>query len=174
MSKNQQFRFTFSPDIVSEINAFALIHKHDDRKEFKENWENWTKNNIGIVSDELTRLKTMGYDGDIHDKMFKSARYYYRKKSTHKNEPKQRRKYIKLDKELIGSIDEYIKEQMYSNDEVKPSEGYKNFYNIYCERLITTEVDRLVNDEDITITREEAEEKIKKTYKNRHFIITNK
>ena len=42
------------------------------------------------------------------DKMFKSARYYFRKKGTEKKEPKRRCSYIGTAKELLDAMDTLI------------------------------------------------------------------
>jgi hypothetical protein len=77
-------------EFMKELHNFSKIHQYDHRKDFKEAWNTWIEENNDIVTDEIRRLTEMGYDGDILDKMFKSARYYFRKKSTEKNEPQAR------------------------------------------------------------------------------------
>ena len=72
------------------------------------------------------RLTDLGYEGDIIDKMFKSARYYFRKKSTEKNEPQARRTYIGTQKELLDAMDEHIINNIKKND-YKPSTAFHEF-----------------------------------------------
>lgn len=88
--QNKVFRFKFDDNVVDEMKEFSRIHKFDDRHDFKDAWEKWLVDNRTMVSDELERLDNLGYNGDIEDKMFKSVRYYYRKKSNEKTEPKER------------------------------------------------------------------------------------
>ena len=68
----------------------------------------------------------MGYEGDVLDKMFKSARYYFRKKSTEKKEPKQRRQYISVNRELLDAIDIHIEENIYDTN-YQPKTGFIEF-----------------------------------------------
>lgn len=78
------FRFKFKDEFTGELYKFAKIHQYDHRKDFKEAWKIWLEENTEIVEEEVRRLTNLRYDGDILDKMFKSARYYFRKKSTEK------------------------------------------------------------------------------------------
>ena len=123
---NNIFRFKFTDDFTNELFKFSKIHQYDHRKDFKEAWNLWTENNDDIVSDEIRRLSNLGYEGDILDKMFKSARYYFRKKSTEKKEPTARRDYIGVQQELLDAIDDHIKSRI-NDDNYKPSDGFDEF-----------------------------------------------
>ena len=109
----------------------------------------------------------MGYTGDILDKMFKSARYYFRKKSTEKKAPVTRCQYIGVNKDLLDSMDKHIEINI-RNREYKPSEAFNN----YCatnKDILREEVFRLLKmglKDSIEIGL-----KIKKTYKNRYFLF---
>ena len=78
----QIFRHDFGEKFMEELEQFAIIHKYDDRKDFKDAWNKWTeKDSIRTqIIQEVDRLQNSGYKGDVLDKMFKSARYYFRKK----------------------------------------------------------------------------------------------
>jgi len=164
------YRFKFTKEFMDELYNFSKIHQYDDRHDFKEAWNTWVEENEEIVNDEVNRLNTLGYDGDIIDKMFKSARYYFRKKSDVKIEPAKRRQYIKLSKDLLVLIDNHIINNIY-NDGYKPKIGY----SLFCD-----ENNEILNDEAAKFLeqgindKELIQEKIKKTYKNRYFILTNK
>jgi hypothetical protein len=162
------YRFKFEEDIVNKLNAFALLHKHEDRKDFKENWEHWTKQNASMINEETQRLNALGYKGDVIDKMYKSVRYYFRKKPVAKTEPKARRKYVSINRDLLAAIDEHIKMGLSENNDFKPSNGFSEFYQTYEHRLIQPEIERIQNEFDMN--KEDVENKIKKTYKNRYFI----
>ena len=58
--------------------------------------------------------------------MFKSARYYFRKKGTEKKAPMERRVYIGVQKDLLDAMDNHIKSAINSKD-FKPSEGFDDF-----------------------------------------------
>ncbi len=164
------FRYKFTEEFMSELYNFSKIHQYDERKDFKEAWQEWLEENSELVEDESSRLFRLGYDGDIQDKMFKSARYYFRKKSTEKVVPRTRRNYISVNKELLDLMDIHIEEN-YEDPDYTPKLGYSEF----CEEnedMIKSVTDRLVENgiTDLKL----ISDKIKKTYKNRYFNITNK
>jgi hypothetical protein len=164
------FRYKFADDFVADLYQFSKIHQYDDRKSFKEAWIVWLEENKEIVFTEVRRLTNLNYEGDIFDKMFKSARYYFRKKSTEKKEPKKRRVYTGSNKEFLEAIDKNIKKHM-ATDDYKPALGFINF----CEEnknVLEEEINNL-NNNGFT-DKEEIMNKIKKTYKNRYFRIISK
>jgi hypothetical protein len=125
--------------------------------------------NKELVESEVERLSDLSYDGSIVEKMYKSARYYYRKKGTEKKEPRQRTAYIGVQQELLEAMDNHINTNI--NKEFKPSKGFEDFCKENIE-LLKEEVERLVlcNIKDAG----EIKKKIKKTYKNRYFVIITK
>ena len=162
------YRYKFTDDFTNEMYKFSKVHQYDHRKDFKEAWNVWVEENNGIVTDEIKRLTEMGYDGDILDKMFKSARYYFRKKSTEKSEPQARRTYIGTQKDLLEAMDEHIMINIVKPD-YKPSVAFNEF----CQeniKLLQEEVNRLCKS-GLT-DKNEIKSKVKKTYKNRYFIIS--
>ena len=78
-ANNNVFRFKFSQDINLILQRFASIHHGDDLEEFKEAWERTIETYRTIVDIETMRLNEIGFDGDVENKMFISARYYYSK-----------------------------------------------------------------------------------------------
>ena len=164
------YRYKFTDDFTCELFKFSKIHQYDHRKDFKEAWNIWTEENDNIVSEEVRRLTNLGYDGNILDKMFKSARYYFRKKSTEKKAPAERRNYIGVQKDLLDAMDYHIKSKL-NDDDYKPSDGFDEFCKTNLE-LLKEEVNVLCRN-GIT-NSEEIKKKIKKTYKNRYFLISSK
>jgi hypothetical protein len=161
------YRYKLSADIVSALHYFSKVHKHDDRKDFKAAWLIWIEENKELVRSETDRLSELNYDGDILDKMFVSARYYFRKKTNEKKEPQKRRSYIGVNAELIEAMDKHIN----ANIVYKPSLGFDKFCIEYVD-LLQKEVTVLYKNG--MLDSEEIRTKIKKTYKNRHYIITQK
>jgi len=164
----QIYRFKFTKDFMEELYTFSKIHQYDERNDFKEAWKIWAEDNEEIINNEIKRLNELKYDGDIMDKMFKSARYYFRKKSTEKKEPKQRRPYISVTRELLDSMDVHIEANIH-NKNYQPKIGFI----LFCkdnEKLLKEAVTKIfeqgVNDIEL------IQNKIKKTYKNRYFIQT--
>lgn len=164
------YRYKFTEEFTSELFKFSKIHQYDERKDFKEAWNTWMEENDDIVNQEYRRLTELGYDGDIFDKMFKSARYYFRKKSTEKKAPAKRRVYVGAQKDLLEAMDEHIKVNISSGD-FKPSDGFDEF----CKDNVN-----LLKEEITILCRagltdpNEIKAKIKKTYKNRYFLAINK
>ena len=118
-----------------------------------------------LIRKEFNRLNELNYDGDIMDKMFKSARYYFRKKGTEKKEPLDRREYISLDTMFLQLMDEHI-----SKNIQKPSEGFIQFCDENRE-VLKEQVEKMV---ELQMSLDSIKEKVKKTYKNRYFIFVNK
>ena len=164
------YRYKFSETFTEELFKFSKIHQYDHRKDFKEAWKNWSEDNEQLIAEEIRRLDNLGYNGDILDKMFKSARYYFRKKSIEKKEPAERRDYLSVDKGLLIAMDNHIKNNI-KKETFKPSDSFDDFcknnidllkeqVNILCKNGFTNS--------------QEIKNKIKKTYKNRYFLIISK
>jgi len=169
--QNQVYRFKFTPEIVTMLYDFGKLHQHVERKTYKEKWEDWLKANNEILEREERRLSDMGYTGDVAEKMYKSARYYFRTKSIVKTEPKDRRKYVAANMDIIVLMDEHIKDNINSSN-YRPATGYDDF----C-KTSTNAIAEAINEflqEGLTDVNE-IQNKIKKTYKNRYFqFIKNK
>ena len=164
------YRYKFTQEFMDELNKFSKIHQYDDRHNFKESWKCWIEQNSEIVEGEVTRLSDLGYDGDILDKMFKSARYYFRKKIDLQKEPKERRQYISVQKDFLDAMDLHISKNI-CTQEYKPSDGFADFCNINTA-LLKDEIARLLNNNVTDNTL--IQNKIKKTYKNRYFMMISK
>lgn len=164
------FRFKFTEAFMADLYKFSKIHQYDERKDFKEAWTNWIEENDDIIEEEVKRLLDLGYDGDILDKMFKSARYYFRKKSPVTIEPKQRRPYISVSRELLEAMDTHIKTNIGLPD-YQPKTGFISFYEENNELILQTF--RSLYDQNIKDS-EFIQLKMKKTYKNRYFMIISK
>ena len=164
------FRFKFTEEFMEDLYKFAKIHQYDHRKDFKEAWNIWTEENEDLVQEETDRLHNLGYDGDILDKMFKSARYYFRKKSPVKVEPKQRRQYISVSHELLEAMDAHIRTNIGLKD-YQPKKGFVNFYE--ANNTLILQTFRSFCQQNIKDI-EFIQTKLKKTYKNRYFMFINK
>ena len=187
----QTYRFVFSNEIIDILSTFAKIHEHDDRKTFKEEWETWSSDEQikSLINEEIKRLKNSGYQGDVIDKMFKSARYYYRSKPLikEKNINHQRKPYEHISKEIMEKIDAHIYSQINKNAQIEkhskeekkiskisPGESFEHYLLENKEELLNElrENKKVTNQNNIT--KEECEnlvKKYKKTYKNRFYNI---
>jgi hypothetical protein len=164
------FRYKFSEEFTEKLYQFSKIHQYDHRKDFKEAWNIWLEENDDLVNKEARRLTELDYKGDVIDKMFKSARYYFRKKTNEKKEPKKRRSYVGIQSELLDAMDKHINANK-KDLNYKPSTGFDNFCKQYID-LLKIEVDILFKNG--IKDSEEIKNKIKKTYKNRYFMSTTK
>jgi hypothetical protein len=163
----QIFRYKFTEDFNVELNNFAKIHQYDPRKVFKEAWLVWLEENDTLVSTEVNRLKTLGYEGEVVSKMFKSARYYYRKKVPVSKEPRERRSYVSVDKIFLQKMDDHIRNGLLRHN-YKPSDGFDEFCNENVD-LLKEEVKKLYKSG--MKDPKDIKQKIKKTYKNRYFLF---
>jgi hypothetical protein len=162
------YRYKFSDEIMTCITQFAKIHQLDDRHTYKEAWTLWLSENQDIVERDIQRLQQLDYQGDILDKMFKAGRYYFREKlpKTKKEKnpaEKKQRDYIVMDPELIQGMDIHLRR----SPNLKPALAYEQFCNEHLD-LLRKEISRLLKE---NFPKEKITEKLKKTYKNRYFIL---
>ena len=171
------YRFKFTDVFMYQLYDFSKIHQLDNRKDFKEAWNQWIKDNNSFIQEEISRLRELGFKGDIIDKMFKSARYYFRKRDNIKDgikvEIKQaNRKYQCASKLLLETMDLHIKNLLCTKDSVKkPSIAFLDF----CKEnkdLLKEEIQYLLKLGFSEI--KEIQIKIKKTYKNKYFSFIHK
>ena len=181
----QTSRFLFSEQVTELLTEFSKIHQYDERKDYKEAWANWIQEpDIQPELDaEVERMHQQGFDGDVLDKMFKSVRYYYRKKQSKninddddKDLERSPRTYDTLPINVLEKIDHHIKSQIksniYINNEVitstiKPEICFENF----CQEnkhLIVKLLDNVVPTNDVV---KQVIAKLKKSYKNRYYNI---
>ena len=114
---------------------------------------------------------SLGYEGNILDKMFKSSRYYFRNKVVEKQkESTKRRKYISVTRELLDSMDQHINNNR-CNADYKPQTGFISFCNENVD-VLRKSISKIC--EEGTKDPLIIHEKIKKTYKNRYFVIVKK
>ena len=154
------YRYKFSPEFTNHLLTFINIHRFDSVPIFKDEWNKWRAENGELIQRENIRLVKLGYTGDIADKMYKSARYYYKNKPLGDKSAKKRRKYIRLSGDILSLMDEHI-----GGNREKPSISYKMFIegNGGKMKLLTADlIEKGLKKDDIEI-------KIKKTFKNRYF-----
>ena len=173
-SNKQIYRYQLGEELNQELSRFAKNHQYDHRKDFKNAWNQWREENDELFQIEIKKHEELGYQGEIEDKIFKSARYYFRKKliATEKKAPaipekekKTTNSYINVNKELLEIMDEYLKK----NIQLKPAKSFTNFCDENQE-TIEKEIEFLYNVKNIK-THDEIKGKIKKTYKNRYYKI---
>ena len=124
------YRYNLDKEVVEELEYFAVINRHTDRKVYKERWEDWLKEKDELVKKEEDRLSELGYGGDVRAKMYKSVRYYVATKR--ESEPKTRRKYLSKDDHVLQQMDEFILKDM-KNDGFTPKQSFLDFCQAYGE-----------------------------------------
>ena len=164
------YRFNFSNEIVELITDFSKLHKYAAQNDYKEAWDKWYREHDEAITVEDARLKKLGYDGMINNKMYKASRYYFRKKSEEKKEPAKRRQYMANDRQLMDAMDLHIQRNT-MNEDFTPANGFDDFCKLNAE-LISIEC-RKFKSEETEFTVEDINLKIKKTYKNRYFQYKN-
>ena len=185
LSRVRVLRFEFSGALIEHVVAFSNLHRYDDRKTYKEAWAVWLTHDeiAALVKAETGRLSALGYKGDVADKLFKSGRYYFRTRepTVPHTPPSQRlgRAYVLLNRQLLDAMDTHIEHGLRQNahaytpaNAYTPAIGFAEF----CKSWMTVdsysrEVARL---SEIMPTGEAVHEKLKKTYKNRYFMMTKK
>jgi hypothetical protein len=157
------FNYVPSEKCIIEISEFSYIHRKDTNKIFRAAWNMWIKTPevADIIKEETSRIEEFGFNGDLTEKLYFSARYYYRKKALayekDDNLPQKKRKPNEsTDKTILEQMNNHILEQMKKNNEIRPADSFKNYL-----------LENPVNNEN-------EEEKVKKTYKNRFFMIRTK
>lgn len=181
-------RFEFSRELTEHVTAFANLHRYDDRKTYKEAWTAWLAHDeiAALFKNEVARLSALGYNGDVADKLFKSGRYYFRTReptvpSTQRlgtrralaphAPPSQRlgRAYVLLNHLLLDAMDDHIECGLRRDAHAyTPASGFAEFCKLNLNSY-SSEVTRL---SEIMPTGEAVHDKLKKTYKNRYFMIT--
>lgn len=168
VTKISIYRYKFTDEVMNEISQFAKVHQYDDRHSYKEAWQEWIDINDDMICNEIRRLKELGYDKDIVDKMFKAGRYYFRKKSNTKKPAAKRREYIPISQEILDAMDVHIRMNI-PNSDYTPATGYDDFCESY-RNLLSKVINSLVK--QYSIRGLELANKIKKTYKNRYYVVT--
>jgi hypothetical protein len=187
-------RFEFSGELVEHVTAFANLHQYDDRKTYKEAWTAWLAHDeiAALFKNDVARLSALGYKGNVADKLFKSGRYYFRGTTSAPRTPndangggkdlKRRgsgaatalnqgspRKYVLLNHQLLDAMDDHIDCGLRRDAHAyTPASGFAEFCKLNINSY-SSEVTRL---SEIMPTGEAVHDKLKKTYKNRYFMMT--
>ena len=172
------YRYKFSDEIANEISYFATMHKYDNQKTFKEEWAKWIQPNNSKIQIEIQRLINLGAEGDIMDKLYKSARYYYRKKPMTPPPAKTRKDYTRFSETMLNIMDANIHEQLDEKSQQKPVIDISpaEAYHLFCK----TNIDDITNEVQLLMITNKSQSwveisnKFKKTYKNRYYNICNK
>ena len=182
--KLQTNRYKFTKEVTDMLSDFAKLHQYDGSKDYKEAWNNWIKEEeVGNkLEDEKCRLIKMGMADDVLSRLYKSSRYYYRKKPNNQNvEPKERKKYVGFPVDVLRRMDaQIIREINGSIDVIENDKIVSRFTPANSFELYLKENPESVNDllsessgsaEERRIETTAAVNRLKKTYKNRFYKI---
>ena len=158
----QTFNYNFTEKCKQILSTFALEHREDSNKKFKMAWQQFIAETsiTEILLNELTTLKNAGYAGDAMEKMYSSARYYYRKKALKDQTmscKKTRKQYESGDSKLLNMVNEHIIGKLFNGGDtsnITPAKAFEDFCDVYENVL--------------------DENKYKKIYKNRFFVLRKK
>jgi hypothetical protein len=84
------------------------------------------------------------------------------------------RKYVTMGRELLHAMDDHIERGLRTNDAYTPAIGFSDFFKTHASSdLLRTEVANLIGRHyhDDANAPKKIHEKLKKTYKNRYFIL---
>lgn len=174
-------KIKFSNELSNKLEEFSIENARCNQKQFKQAWENFLANNESVINTEKTANNTVSED-ILLDNMFKSARYYYRKKylknqQTETNtKQKPNEKYPTLSKILRRKMETHIQMQIVEKSnyiktdhtikmDTIPQEAYLEFCSQY-KTEIYSEVLKWAETTDKPLCEEEISKKFKKSYKN--------
>lgn len=184
----QVFRFNFRPPFAKLVESFSRAHLQTrSLQAFQEAFAEWERDSVAEAwRDEKAYLESVGFRGDFQDKVFKSARYYFRHKGKRNqphtvpastDEPEQprfkpsrmpRKKYSSLHPSLVCQMTDFL--SMDENRVGKPSHAFATFCQRFSKHVLA-EIQRLQASDPTAKEKIHALLKIKKTFKNKHFII---
>jgi len=83
------------------------------------------------------------------------------------------RKYVTMGRELLRAMDEHIERGLRTNDAYTPAIGFSDFFRTYASSdLLKAEVGNLIRHyETVPNPAKKLHAKLKKTYKNRYFMM---
>jgi hypothetical protein len=184
-------RFKYSDVMVGLLDNFARIHRYDDRIDFRKFWDVFVETNRKTFEYEVKLLYSRGFKSDPHFAMYKSTRFYYRKRYIENNAENikkntKKHSYSKFPSKLIELIDSVIEKYISTNIKqvtereyictITPASCYINFCDDY-EFDLSIHIGDYVRQTlavggDISSIL--ISNKLKKTFKNRFYKIQEK
>lgn len=153
------YRHKFTQEIMDKLLEFNRIHRYDTKEAYKEAWKIWIEHHKDILLVEERRLCGDGYSGDFMAKLYHSSRYYVRNQILglkQENVTAKKKTRHRLPKEIIESMDAFLKVEIYKDD-FKPSNSYNKFLDTYYIGLLQAK-----------------ELNYKKGFMNRYFVLKSK
>jgi hypothetical protein len=182
MTVYTKFRFDFTSEVGNLLAKFSDEHETEKYNVFQSSWNSWI--NMEGISDILTkecgRLREEGYTGDVWDKLYKSARYYYKKRGRSNqalnSKTVERSPKIKFSERYLMKLNENIESQLNGNrsDNNVISLSNNDAFNEFCKvnKYEIVEELRLVKERYGELPKDIIK-KLKKIFKN-HFYNNRK
>jgi len=188
----------FSEDFSKMLHSFSKEHCAETLKQFRQSWQMWVstheiKQKIKLEIYKMRTNNFMGTDDEITQKIYTSARFYYRKKEKREkkeqkeqkeqkeseDQSKTKKPYIGFSQEFIQLMDNEIKNKILGTAEqdtiIKLNQ--RTAFNQFTQ----THIDKI--DEELGLLKQKYDElfenfiakdianKLKKAYQNRFYSI---
>ena len=179
------YRFNVSSELNDKMLEFATLHKFDERKVLKENYENWLEQEEikDLIETEESLLRRSEYDlskTSIQSKIFKSIKYYHIKnmlnhmqipQSSSANSQENKNKNIVFARNFIELAKSYLHDNI-SDPNFKPSSCFTEFRTEH-QQEINEEYERILSkyQNNTDINEDVLNFKLKKMFKNQYFVL---
>jgi hypothetical protein len=193
----QMAKQIFSEDFSHILHTFSKEHSKETLKIFKQSWQTWIKipEIEAKIREEIARIEAnhfVGTEEDIIEKMYISARFYYRKKEKRQRKIQEKAKedqdqednhkkkpYIGFSQEFIQLMDNEIKNMILQiKDETGPVKiNQKQLMNTFTVKHIMEiskelgELKQKYDQEGAAFVSTEIAYKMKKAFQNRYYSI---
>tara|TARA_X000000368_G_scaffold338332_1_gene276296 strand:- start:1525 stop:2061 length:537 start_codon:yes stop_codon:yes gene_type:complete len=162
------YRFKFNKELLDSIKEFSKLHSNDNCDDFLDAFHLWKRVNNEIISLEEKRILDLGFNGNIEEKIYKSARYYFKNKknTTYKLNKQLKTNYIPRNPVFFKMMETYI-----NKNPIKASLLYKEFINETDTHILSEINTEIVRLKTFELNQTECLQKIKKMFNNAYYKI---
>tara|TARA_B100001094_G_scaffold127562_1_gene123526 strand:- start:8796 stop:9332 length:537 start_codon:yes stop_codon:yes gene_type:complete len=162
------YRFKFNKELLDSIREFSKLHSNDNCDDFLDAFHLWKRVNNEIISLEEKRILDLGFNGNIEEKIYKSARYYFKNKknTTYKLNKQLKTNYIPRNPVFFKMMETYI-----NKNPIKASLLYKEFINETDTNILSEINTEIVRLKTFELNQTECLQKIKKMFNNAYYKI---
>ena len=162
------YRFKFNKELLDSIREFSKLHSNDNCDDFLDAFHLWKRVNNEIISLEEKRILDLGFNGNIEEKIYKSARYYFKNKknTSYKLNKQLKTNYIPRNPVFFKMMETYI-----NKNPIKASLLYKEFINETDTNILSEINTEIVRLKTFELNQTECLKKIKKMFNNAYYKI---
>ena len=162
------YRFKFNKELLDSIREFSKLHSNDNCDDFLDAFHLWKRVNNEIISLEEKRILDLGFNGNIEEKIYKSARYYFKNKknTSYKLNKQLKTNYIPRNPVFFKMMETYI-----NKNPIKASLLYKEFINETDTNILSEINAEIVRLKTFELNQTECLQKIKKMFNNAYYKI---